>query len=43
MHTFVNCAAIAACLAAGCATTAPASTQLGNPASRHCVDVGGKL
>ena len=42
MQVSRHCFAIA-CLAAGCAATAPPPVQLANPASRHCVDTGGKL
>ena len=51
MSALRYCLALAACMAAaGCAATPPSApttnapmTQLANPASKHCVDVGGKL
>ena len=43
MHASPCLLAIAACLAAGCAAATPPQAQLANPASKHCVEAGGKL
>jgi putative hemolysin len=43
MRASSYCLAIAAWLTAACAATAPPPVQLANPASRHCVEAGGKL